>query len=212
MELKENNVVVSKSLTTKTKLIPFGFIQNAHGLKGEVLVALDSGEPLEPFPTTIYAGQRSSIQDDFQILEIESIRWAHKGPIIRFQGYSHRDQAETLKGFTLYFNSETFQSKDFHLFEVLDFLVQIQMDKEVKNLGYISHFVSHSHQDLLVVQCVNTEKDKSSKNTIKYSITKNKKQVEIPFVPSYIQSIDFKEKKMILKLPEGFPGIDEDAV
>ena len=39
-----------------------------------------------------------------------------------------RSQAETLKGFTLYFNSETFQSKDFHLFEVLDFLVQIQMD------------------------------------------------------------------------------------
>ena len=34
VELKENNVVVSKSLTTtKTKLIPFGFIQNAHGLK-----------------------------------------------------------------------------------------------------------------------------------------------------------------------------------
>ena len=212
MELKENNVVVSKSLTTKAKLIPFGFIQNAHGLKGEVLVVLDSGEPLEPFPTTIHAGQRSSLQNDFQILEVENIRWAHKGPIIQFQGYSQRSQAETLKGLTLYFNSETFQSKHFHLFEVLDFLVQIQMDKKLKNLGYISHFISHSHQDLLVVKCMDTEKDKSSKSTVKYSITKNKKQVEIPFVPSYIQSIDFKEKKIILKLPEGFPGIDEHAV
>jgi len=212
VELKENNVVVSKSLTTKAKFIPFGFIPNAHGLKGEVLVALDSGEPLEPFPTTLYASQTPSIQNDLQMLKVKSIRWAHKGPIIHFHGYSQRSHAEALKGLTLYFNSETFQSEHFHLLEVLDFLVQIQVGGKVKNLGYVSHFISHSHQDLLVVKYLSAEKDQSFKNTIKYSIMKNKKQVEIPFVSSYVQSIDFKERKMVLKLPEGFPGIDDYAV
>ncbi len=215
MELKENNVVVFKSLTTKAKLIPFGFIQNAHGLKGEVLVVLDSGEPLEPFPTTIYASQKFSVGNDVQKLEIDCIRWAHKGPIIQFQGYNQRSQAETLKGLTLYFDSTAFQSENFHLFEVLDFLVQIQQEKELKNLGYVSHFLSHSHQDLLVVQCVDSidlEQERSSRNERRHSISKHKQQVEIPFVSSYIQGIDFKEKKIVLKLPKGFPGIDEHTV
>lgn len=206
MELKENNVVVSKSLTTKAKLIPLGFVQSAHGLKGEVLIVLDSGEPLEPFPTTLYAGQKSSLEKDLQTLEIENIRWAQKGPLIQFQGYHQRSQAESLKGLTLYFDSEAFQSEQFHLFEVLGFLVQIQKGKTVKNLGYVSHFISHSHQDLLAVKC--TDDIKSKKETFK----KHEKQVEIPFVASYIQNIDFKAKKMILKLPEGFPGIDDYEV
>ena len=113
--------------------------------------------------------------------------------MIRFEDYHERNQAELLKGLTLYF--EAFQSEKFHLFEVLTFLVQIQKPKEVKNLGYVSHFISNSHQDLLVVKCID-EKEK---------------QVEIPFVDSYIQNINFKEKKMILKLPEGFPGIDDEV-
>lgn len=208
MELKENNVVVFKSLTTKAKLIPLGFIQSTHGLKGEVLVVLDSGEPLEPFPTTLYVGQKSSVESDLQILEIENIRWAHKGPIVQFQGYHQRSQADSLKGLTLYFNSEAFQSEQFHLFEILGFLVQIQKGKELKNLGYVSHFISHSHQDLLAVKCTEDTKKKKKTSIIK----KHEKQVEIPFVASYIQNIDFKAKKMILKLPEGFPGIDDHEV
>ena len=205
--LKENNVAVFKSLTTKVKLIPFGFIQKAHGLKGEVLVSLDSGEPLEPFPQKVYAGPKPAEEKKMQVLEISCIRWTHRGPLIQFQGCNHRSRAEALKGLVLYFSAEAFRSEHFHLFEILNFLVQIQKEKELKNLGYISHFLSHSHQDLLVVKCISAGKNQNVK-----SKTSHSKQVEIPFVSSYIQSIDFKEKKIILKLPEGFPGVDEDAV
>ena len=202
--LKENNVVVFKSLTTKVKLIPFGFVQKAHGLKGEVLVSLDSGESLDPFPQKVYAGPRPAEEKEMQVLEVSCIRWTHKGPLIQFQGCDHRDRAEALKGLALYFSAESFCSEHFHLFEILDFLVQIQKQKELKNLGYVSHFLSHSHQDLLVVKCVSEQDVKSKMN--------HAKQVEIPFVSSYIQNIDFKKKKIILKLPEDFPGVDEDAV
>lgn len=212
MERKENNVVVFKSLTTKAKFIPFGLVQHAHGLKGEVLVALDSGEFLEPFPKTLYASQTSNEENNIQKLEIACLRRSHKGPIIQFQGYNERRQAESLKGLILYFDREAFQSEDFHLFEVLGFLVQLQMETALKSLGYVSHFLSHSHQDLLVVKCDGSNNAETSLKSEKYSILKNKKQVEIPFVSSYIQSIDFEKKKIILKLPKGFPGVDEHTV
>ena len=194
-------------MTTKAKLIPFGFIQKAHGLRGEVLVVLDSGEPLEPFPSVVY----TVVEEDVQKLEIACLRWTPKGPIIQFQSCRQRRQAEALKGFVLYFDADVFQSEDFHLFEVLGFLVQVQREKALKNVGYVSHFLSHSHQDLLVVQCtdsVDFGKERSFRNLQKSCFVQDEQQVEIPFVSSYIQSISFKEKKIILKLPQGFPGID----
>ena len=190
-------------MTTKAKFIPLGFIQKAHGLKGEVLVVLDSKESLEPFPKILYAGSKSSSEENLQSLEVSGTRWADKGLIVQFQSYEQRSQAETLKGLTLYF--EAFQSEHFHLFEVLNFLVQVQMEKELKSLGRVSHFLSHSHQDLLVVK--GSPSEKPSHDEARYSMSK---QVEIPFVSSYIQSINFKEKKIILKLPKGFPGVDDE--
>ncbi len=172
-----------------------------------MLVSLDSGKPLEPFPSSVYTLR----EDVVHKLEIDRIRWVHKGPIIQFKGCYQRHQASTLKGAVLYFDAAVFQSEDFHLFEVLGFLVQIQQEKGLKNVGYVSHFLSHSHQDLLVVRRAGSRGPRRAGSFLverKDFSPQGKQQVEIPFVSPYIQNISFKEKKIILKLPQGFPGID----
>ena len=163
--------------------IPAGVICKAHGLRGEVLLALDSGENF-PFPKQGYIKNSS-----FKSLDIVQARICHKGVLILFHGYENRDQAQSLQGKVLYIHKKHFRSRKgqfLYLCEVLGFAVFLKGEKTV--FGKVDHFVSNSHQDLLAIQ---TKKD----------------IVLAPFVHDYIQSIDFNRKELHLKLPEDFPGV-----
>lgn len=195
MEQKENNVAISKSLTTNhDSFIKIGHIQKAHGVKGEILFISDSGE--FSFPQAVYLKKNSLKSADsaniskknLQYMPIFKSRLSHKGVIIQFKNCETRDQALSFAGKEVYLEKQHFQSKDFlYLCELLGFNLYVRD----KMIGVIDHFLSHSHQDLLVVKKSFHER------------------IEIPFVRNYVQGIHFEEKVLILDLPKNFPGIDD---
>lgn len=193
MELKEKKDATSKSLKTKTKpsLIQIGKIQKAHGIKGEVLLRLSSGENLKPFPKILY-GCKDSFNEIKETQEADSyevlkVRFVPQGVLLQFKDCTDRNEALKLQGLSFYVDSKELKSPEnssLFLSELLGFRVCLQ-EPNSKSIGIISHFISHSHQDLMVV----SQKGKS---------------IEIPFVRSYIKDIDFKNKNLFLTLPENF--------
>ncbi len=193
MVQKESNDAVFKSLTTKPKtLIPIGRVRKAHGIRGEVLLSSDSGHWPKPFPKKVFIapfGSDVSKKTDFR--EVLKARPSDKGYILQLKHCENRDDAEQLQGCQLYLEFYEFKSEkgdSIFLAELLDFSV-IRI-KNSKVIGVVSHFLSHSYQDFIVV-----------KNSLGASC-------EIPFVKSYIHDIDFKKKILYLDLPDEFPGID----
>ena len=200
MGLKESKDAAFKSLTTRIKLIRLGFIRSPHGVKGEVLLNMDLPSLLEPFPQKLYGRKEAKKQASFvshqysKVFDLENIRMSSKGPIVLFKNYMNRSQVEKIKGWTVYFDAEPFQSsrpsESFYLFELLGFRVYlIKKDRSRKKLGSLSHFISYMQRDFFVVQS-------------------SKKCIEIPYISNYIQSMDFKKRTILLDLPEGFPGCD----
>lgn len=206
MAQKEKKDAISKSLKTTTdlSLIHIGKIQKAHGIKGEVFFRLSSGETLKPFPKILYISNKKTFQKGvyrvtpasshkFQSYEVLKTRSVPQGCLLQLKNCTNRDEALKLQGASLYIDSKELKSqKNTHLFlsELLGFKVYINShhSSQKKMVGLISHFLSHSHQDLIVV-------------------SKNNKTIEIPFVKSYISDIDFKNKTLFLTLPENFPNI-----
>ena len=194
MELKENNVAASRSLTTKIKYIRIGFVRFAHALKGEVEVHLDIPEFLENFPKELCLVPRNSnfylnSDKDLKTYLVKSTRPFKKGALVQLEGVENRDLAEKLVAQTIYFDTAKHTPDSSYLFWLLGFDVLRSRKKDFQNLGTLSHFQSHTHQDWMIV---------------------GEKKIEIPFVGDYIEKIDYEKKQIILNLPNQFPQVDEN--
>ena len=199
MELKENNAVFFRSLTKKTNhiktdsiesFLELGKITRVHGLKGELFVSLFSSDKEIP---SIIKTQSIQIRKNTEIhLEtpIQEARLHKEGLILQLQGVENREQAELLKGASLFIPKNIFSSKKgekIYLCEILNFTVN---DKARGKLGKIFAFSSNGSQDLLLI--------KNTKN----------EQTEIPFIEPFIIHIDFALKKVQVDLPLNWPGLD----
>ncbi len=182
-------------MTTKIKYIRLGFIRSAHALSGEVELHLDiSGEFLDSFPPQIYLRRSQSVShfylsedSSLESCEVEKVRPFKKGALVKLKGSNDRESAENLIGMLVYFNTQDGDFDSSYLFWFLGF--EVFRGDTLENLGVISHFQSHSHQDLMVVE-------------------KGEKKIEIPFISDYIEKIDKENKQLILNLPDFFPGVD----
>lgn len=166
--------------------VSFGRIRKAHGIKGEVLLSSDSGYWPQPFPKKArISGKGVSLEQD-----ILHSRKSCKGYILQFKDCEDRESAQSLQGCTLYLSHNEFQSKRggfLFLSELKDF--SVFHAEAAQEIGVVSHFLSHSCQDFLVIQ------------------KPSQQECEIPFVKEYIHKIDFNQKIIYLNLPEGFPNI-----
>ena len=179
-----------------TSFVKAGFVRKAHGVKGEVLLSLDAGY-WPPSAGAVYLKKRSKVRSGQNILfdkkdlkawPVLSARSSALGVIVQLKGLENRNSAQAEAGCEVYLQSCHFQSKkgeSFYLSELLGFRVY----QSEQQLGFIDHFLSHSHQDLLAVKSLSQE------------------IIEIPFVSAYIESVDFNKKTLKLKLPPCFPGL-----
>ena len=160
-----------------------GFIKKPHGVKGECLVVLYTGQaPWCQKPLKVLRIKTKS--KETHDLKVFSLRHHHKGLIVLFENFKSPQEIEhKLKGATVYIPKDLLKSKPgetIYLLEVLHF--QVLNDK--KPLGQIVDFSSNGAQDLLVIEHC-------------------KKKYEIPFVEDFLDRIDFDSKKVFMKLPEG---------
>ena len=159
-----------------------GRVSGAHNLKGEVYIHLFTERPawLEDLEGKLWLSEG----DDLKSYVYHRLRRHKKGVIVHFEGLEDRSQAESLKGKDVFIPKQFLQTESqsrFYLIEILNF--KVRHEGELKD-GEVVGFSDNSTQDLLQI--------KTPKGVY-----------EVPLVEEFILNIDYQEKTINLKLPEG---------
>ncbi len=162
--------------------IKVGFVRRAHGLRGEVLLGVESDNPRRFAAgselTMVRRGGTS------QPVKIMRARPHKNGLVARFEGIEERDQAEELVGAVLEVDLEHVPDAPegtHYYFELIGCRCQ---DREAGDLGEVLNVVEDGGGLLLIVG------DETS-------------QVPIPFVRQFIERIDTGEGCIEFRLPTG---------
>lgn len=163
-----------------------GRIRDAHGIRGEVFVALkakqaDWLEDLEVFRLT----QEGAKQEEFEVERAS----AHKdGLITKLKGVLDRNAAEALRGAIVEIPSEYLTAEPgerLFLGELVDCVV---IDNTLGEVGPVVGLGSNGPQDLLVVSY-------------------RGKKFEVPLVDAFLVHVDLEKKQILMDLP---PGLIEE--
>ncbi|MEM9987604.1 MAG: ribosome maturation factor RimM [Bacteroidota bacterium] len=132
--------------------IEMGYISRAQGLKGEVRAVLDVYYLREYLAVKML--HLAKKEADLAPVEVEKLRihQPSKGEVvIKFKGIDDRNQAEELKGSTLFFPEAELPELPeghFYFFEVIGYRV---IDVDQGELGTVKDFLDGGAQDLLVM-------------------------------------------------------------
>lgn len=165
--------------------IKVGKVKDAHGLKGELYVLIFAKEAPWIKQLKAFRLVKESPSGENQILNF-SLKTAkpHRDGLIVVTGeIKDRTEAEALKGCAFEIPKKILVSRKGdtpYLIEIMGFEV---FDQE-QIIGVVQNFSSNTEQDLLVVE-----------SPIRF--------FEIPFVEAFIDSIDYENKKIFMKIPEG---------
>lgn len=188
------------------EFIKLGWVQSAHGLKGEVFIRL-----LQKDLTVIKKvksfrlvrsdrAKKTSHLGEIVEKKPEGLRPYKEGLVVKLSGVNDRDQAETLRGYTFEIPKSLLVSRPgerIFLNEILGFKV---IDLHSQKEGEIVSFSSNGAQDLLVVR------ESSEKLKEGTEIQKPLPLFEIPLVQAFIHELDFERKVIEMNLPEGLFG------
>ncbi len=173
----------------KDTFLIVGYVQDAHGIKGEVFVRLNAGKAEEwlsdlkiaRFKRTARAKSTLKHSLEYKILRTRE----HKdGLVLQLEGMVDRNQAEALIGYEFEIPQNFLESEageSIYLREVLGFQVT---DAQLGELGPVLSFSSNGVQDLLVLE-------------------RGGQEVLIPFIEPFITKMDFANKRIEMNLPEG---------
>jgi len=159
-------------------------VSKTHHIKGEVFI-----HPFNSFAS--WPKKLKTITIGSCLYQVESYRPHKNGFIFKLKDINHIDQAQIFKSQDVFISKSDFLSlkqDNIYLSEILNFQVDI-LNQDF--IGHIQSFKSTAFQDYLIVKTDN-------------------KSYQIPFVPEYIQSINFLTKQLTLKLPQNFLEICSD--
>jgi len=108
--------------------------------------------------------------------------------IISFEGITDRNEADNLKQYKILVKSNDIpklEDNEFHLNQLLDLDVKLNVQSEIKVVGKVVDLITESN------------------NLIVIKLSKNNKKVLIPFVKEIVTTIDKKNKYIIIDPPKG---------
>jgi len=159
-----------------------GTIAKCIGLKGEVAVNPDTFDITRFFDLeSVFVGRTDTTVD---LLSIESVRLHKERPIIKFETVHSRDDAEQLTGMLLFVDEKDridLPEGQFFIHDIIGMSVYTVDDRFVGNV-----------QEVLPLPAHNV-----------YVISDGEKEVMIPAVDEFIDSIDEKNKIIRIKPIEG---------
>jgi 16S rRNA processing protein RimM len=177
-----------------------GKVKEAHGLKGDLYVLIFSGDTtwlpkLKKFGIGVLPppGEQGSAAGVSKTLTCQRVKPFKKGLIIKAEELNDRNAAEAVESLGFYIPEDFLVSeegKGIYLAEILNFKVK---DPQQKVLGEITGFSSNGPQDLLVLK------------------TTGGGTAEVPFVDAFIVKIDFKNRSVVMDLPEGLFELSNSA-
>lgn len=168
----------SSSSQTLQNLTQIGSVLTVRGLKGEIVVKLSSADMIAPGDFLLIGPLGN--QKKYTVLTIKS----DSKIVLQLKEVHDRTTAEGLVKAPLFIESEKLVSKTgekIFLKEVLNFKV-VDSGAEV---GTIVGFDSNNSQDLLIVKL------------------SDDREALIPFVKAFLEKIDFENRLVLMRLPEG---------
>lgn len=179
-----------------SEYIEIGFIARAHGLKGEVRAVFDVHDLAEYLEVEqLYLAKRDAPLQAYQIQRLRVHLPAKGEVIIQFEEVENRNQAEDLKGSTIYFPEgelPELEEGHFYYFEVVGYQV---IDEKKGALGRVKGFFDGTAQDLMVMEYEG-------------------KEVLIPVTDQVVGQADHDKEVIHTDLPDGllelYLGTDEE--
>ena len=162
-----------------------GVVTKAHGIRGEVFI-----RPLHPHPDWPTPFQEVFVGEPPYPFQVESHRPHKQGWIFKLKNCDTRNESEALKKQALFLPEELFRSRkgeDIYLAELKGFSVETKD----RILGQIQGFSSNGTQDYM-------------------EIATKKSPLSIPFIPDYIEAVNFQKRRIKLLLPSDFPGLNDE--
>ena len=165
-----------------------GIITSSHGVKGKLNIKSLSDfkerftqpgkrwiqkHDEEPIPYNLISGTQKPGKDSF-IISLEDIK--------------DRNEADNLKQYKLLVKSNDIpklKSNEFHLNQLLDLDVKLNVEGQMKIIGKVVDLITESN-NLIVIR-----------------LNQNNKNVLIPFVKEIVTTIDIKHKYLIIDPPRG---------
>lgn len=176
----------------KIRLI--GIVGKPHGVKGELTARL-----LTDYPKSIKKGDFLFLDEKCtKKVKIENINVSElKGysrVVFKFEGIDNRDKAEELRGMSLYRSAKTVPKLKIDEFWVDDIVACKVYSSDSGFIGTVIEVLKYTSNDNLVIK-----KGDRSINII----GANEDVFLVPFIESYVEKVDIKDKKIVLKkIPE----------
>jgi len=163
-----------------------GIVIRPQALRGEVRIQIHSD-----VEGRFAAGQELLLKvagQAPQTVLVESFRPIRGGGVIRFDGYTDRNQVETLRGARLEVGSDQVPAAPEGLFYHFELVGCQCIDGEFGDLGRVRDVVEDGGGLLLEVEG-------------------GGRKLSVPFVESFVDSVDVREREIRLQLPPGLVEI-----
>lgn len=158
--------------------ILIGKIVNVVGLKGEVKVYNYSDSPdIYESTEAVYVGER--------LIKTENVRLQKNMVILKLQGVSDRNEAESLRGQEIFVTEKDLPQLPLGQFYVRDLIGLAVKEASGEMLGYVTDVIQNTAQDIFEVR------------------TDSGKEILIPNVPQFVLDIDMEKGQIQVRLIEG---------
>jgi len=157
---------------------PLGFVQKSRGLKGELLISLDSANiEFEKRIRTVWLGDDPNLSHPWNV---ESLRLQGSNAFLKLKDVNSREEADYLKGVTVFVLADDIV--DDTPIRYIGFTVYTE--SENRYIGEITDIDLNEVQQRLIVKTENAE-------------------IIIPFVDEFIKHIDTEKKQVWVDLIDG---------
>lgn len=160
-------------------IIEYGKVLKPHGIHGEVKVMVFGGE-LEDLSSIERLVVVCGFSGEHRELHIEGVKYCANGAIVKFGGVDSKEQAESLRGVTLFVDTEALPERgedEYYWHELIGLGVY---DENGRQLGTVSGLLDRASQSLLVVAGDGDE-------------------FYVPMVEVFVKEINLKESKIVIR-------------
>jgi len=167
-----------------------GIVGKPHGIKGEVVLKI-----ITDYPNTIISGLKLFVDESGErLLEVEYLRNPDfknkKSAILKFKGIDSRNGAESIRGLGLYRAESDLPKIDENTFWVDDLIGCLVVTFDGFIVGEVTEVLQSNSNDNICIE--NRHQDMKTTGL-------REKKLYVPLIEEYIENIDIKSKKIILK-------------
>lgn len=160
---------------------PLGFIQKSRGLKGELLIALNSANiEFEKRIRTVWLGDDP---DHLHPWNVEFLRLQGSSALLKLKDVNSREEADYLKGVAVFISTKDI--RDDTLLQLIGYSVYSVSDNRL--IGEITDIDLNGFQQRLIVKAEDGE-------------------IIIPFVDEFIKQVDNEKKQVRVFMLDGLEG------